>query len=81
MNPLSGTGMALEDPPVQCRNVRMWVSQMEEISTMCQLWREELLTKARVGTWMEAKRAVCLSEDRGSCVSLWSFKREVCAPG
>lgn len=70
MNPLSDTGMALAAPLVQCKNVRMWVSGMEESSKICHLWREEL-TKAWVGTWMEAKRAVCLSEDRGSCVFLY----------
>lgn len=75
MSPLSYTGMALKVPPLQCRNVRMWVSWMEESSKIWHLWREELLTSAWVSTWMEAKRAVCLSEDRGTCVFLYEYSR------
>lgn len=79
MNSLSGTGMALEALAAQCRNVRicLW---MEESSTICSFWREKLLTKAEVGTWIEAKKLLtCLKIEADVCFK-WkehTFKYEV----
>lgn len=64
MYSLSGTGMT---PAAQCRNVRMWVWR-EESSTIYNFWREKLLTKAQVGTWIEAKRLLtCLKIQADVC--------------
>lgn len=68
MNSFSDTGLSLEAPPAQCRIGRMWISGMEESSKICHFWREKLLTKAQVGTGMEAKKPLtCLKIGAAVC--------------